>query len=257
MTLILISLFLYLEVLDNEARIMETADRRYRSYLLADELRQSSDDLTRMARTYTVTGDAKFKAYFDRIQAIRKGESPRPADYHNIYWDFVSATGAPPRRDTPPRALKELVREAGFTETEFELLQEAENESNELINLENRAMNAMVGIFEDGAGRSTRGAPDRELARTLLHNEQYHLAKEKIMKPLGRFFETIEHRTAGEIAVYRDRQQRLNVVLMVTLGLSAALALVSLALGVVFIKKKERPPANRGWRNALAPAVTP
>ena len=105
-TLMLISLFLYIEVLDNEEKIAEAADRRYRSYLLADELRQSSDDLTRMARTYTVSGNPKFKEYFDRILAIRGGEAPRPVDYHNIYWDFVSATGVPPRVDTPPQVIE-------------------------------------------------------------------------------------------------------------------------------------------------------
>ena len=155
MTLMLLSLFLYIEVLDNEAKIAEAAERRYRSYLLADELRQSSDDLTRMARTYTVSGDPKFKEYFDRILAIRTGEAPRPVDYQNIYWDFVSATGVPPRVDTPPKSLKRLMKEAEFTETEFALLQETQTESNELVNLENRAMNAMAGIFEDGAGHYT------------------------------------------------------------------------------------------------------
>ncbi|HUR22741.1 MAG TPA: hypothetical protein VMZ73_02610, partial [Acidimicrobiales bacterium] len=35
---------------------------RYESFLLADELRQTSDDLTRMARTYVQTGDPKFEA---------------------------------------------------------------------------------------------------------------------------------------------------------------------------------------------------
>lgn len=39
----------------------EAAARRYRSYLLADELRQSSDDLTRLARTFVVSGDAKWE----------------------------------------------------------------------------------------------------------------------------------------------------------------------------------------------------
>ena len=60
-TLMVVSLLLYTEVLENEAKIYESAERRYQSYLLADELRQSSDDLTRMARTYTVTGDEKYK----------------------------------------------------------------------------------------------------------------------------------------------------------------------------------------------------
>ena len=237
-TLMLLSLFLYMKVLENEANIVEAAEKRYDSYLLADELRQSSDDLTRMARTYTVTADAKYKEYFERILAIRGGDAPRPVDYHNIYWDFVAATGAQPRIETPPKPLKELMKEADFTETEFALLQETETESNELVNLENRAMNAMVGIFEDGTGRYTRSGPDRELARNLVHGDAYHKAKEKIMTPLEKFFDAIDHRTSGEIAVYRDKQRRVNLVLMLTLGLSACLAFISLLLGAASLKRK-------------------
>ena len=237
-TLMLISLFLYMEVLDNEEKIFDSAAKRYNSYLLADELRQSSDDLTRMARTYTVTGDPKYKEYFERILAIRGGDAPRPVDYHNIYWDFIAATGTPPRVDTPAKPLKNLMKEADFTETEFAFLQETENESNELVDLENRAMNAMVGIFKDGTGRYDKGVPDKELARNLLHGNEYHKAKEKIMNPLEKFFEAIDHRTSGEITVYRDKQRRVNLVLMITLGLSASLALISLILGALSLKKK-------------------
>ena len=248
MTLMLISLLLYLEVIENQAKIDAAADRRYQSYLLADELRQSSDDLTRMARTYTVTGNPKFKEYFDKILAIRSGDAPRPVDYHNIYWDFISATGIPPRPDTFPKPLKELMKEAEFTETEFALLRETEDESNELVNLENRAMNAMVGLFDN----QTKGVPNQGLARNLLHGEQYHLAKEKIMKPLDRFFETLDYRTSGEIAGYRDKQWRLNVVLMITLALAAGLALLSLILGAATIKKRDAQSGKSRLAKRLA-----
>ena len=236
--LMLASLFLYMEVLENEEKVLDAAAKRYASYLLADELRQSSDDLTRMARTYTVTGAQKYKEYFERILAIRDGDAPRPVDYHNIYWDFVAATDTPPRVDTPAKSLKKFMKEAGFTETEFALLRETENESNELVNLENRAMNAMAGVFEDGTGHYNKGAPDKELARNLLHGDEYHKAKEKIMNPLEKFFDAIDHRTSGEITVYHDRQRRVNLVLMITLALSACLALISLILGAASLKKK-------------------
>lgn len=48
--------------LGNAASATAEAQRaRYASYLLADELRQSSDDLTRLARTYVVSGDPKWE----------------------------------------------------------------------------------------------------------------------------------------------------------------------------------------------------
>src|SRR5262245_27512157 len=40
---------------------------------LAQELRQSSDDLTRFVRTYTVTGNASYWQYFLEVLDIRDG----------------------------------------------------------------------------------------------------------------------------------------------------------------------------------------
>jgi len=54
------------------------SNNRIDSYLLADELRQSSDDLTRLGRTYVLTGDEKYeKMYFD-ILDIRNGKKTSP-----------------------------------------------------------------------------------------------------------------------------------------------------------------------------------
>lgn len=45
-------------VRQTQAQVSLASAARYQSTILADELRQSSDDLTRLARTYVVTGDA-------------------------------------------------------------------------------------------------------------------------------------------------------------------------------------------------------
>ncbi len=49
---------------------------RFESRIYADHLRQTSDDLTRMARSYVVTGDEKFERYFNEILMIRNGALP-------------------------------------------------------------------------------------------------------------------------------------------------------------------------------------
>jgi hypothetical protein len=92
-TLVAGSLYVVSRALDTEGDIVRAEARRYSSYKLADELRQSSDDLTRMARLYVVTGDARYRSHFDRILAIRDGRAPRPLDYGNVYWDFAVAWG--------------------------------------------------------------------------------------------------------------------------------------------------------------------
>jgi hypothetical protein len=71
---------------DINQQIEECEERKYFSYKLADELRQSSDDLTRMVRTYSITGDPIYKEYFQQILDIRNGISPRPENYSGIFW---------------------------------------------------------------------------------------------------------------------------------------------------------------------------
>ncbi|MBM4057329.1 MAG: methyl-accepting chemotaxis protein, partial [Planctomycetes bacterium] len=50
---------------------------RFESYRLAHELRASSDELTRMARTYVVTGDPAYEQAYWSILDVRNGVKPR------------------------------------------------------------------------------------------------------------------------------------------------------------------------------------
>lgn len=90
----------------SQARVAEVSDLRYRSYLLADELRQSSDDLTRLARTYVVTKDEKYEQEYQDILDIRSGKKPRP--------------------DGSAVPLLSLMTQLGFSEMEFDKLNESQ-----------------------------------------------------------------------------------------------------------------------------------
>jgi methyl-accepting chemotaxis protein len=190
--------------------------QRYKSYLLADELRQSSDDLTRLARTYVVSGDKKYEDQYWNILAIRNGEKPRPENYERIYWDFVAAGELKPRPDSDRSvSLQTLMKEAGFSEAEFAKLQEAQANSDGLVKTETIAMNAMKGLFDDGQGGYTRkDKPDPELARRLMHDSSYHAIKARIMKPLDEFFVLLDQRTGNAVdAATKKRDFMLNVIL--------------------------------------------
>lgn len=150
------------------------ANIRYQSYQAADELRQSSDDLTRLGRTYVLTGDDKYEKMYMDVLHIRNGDKPRPKNYHTIYWDLVLEYGQQPKSDGERIALQKMMENYGFTETEFSLLKEAQNNSDQLINMEVRAMNAVKGLFPDKNGDYTvKGKPDMALAAQLLHSETF------------------------------------------------------------------------------------
>ena len=196
--------------------------RKYHSYQLADELRQSSDDLTRMARTYAVTGDDKYQRFFNRILAIRNGEVPRPKDYGDIYWDLVTGQEEPGNIELGEKeSLESSMLKAGFTVDEFALLKDSQNRSDALVKLENVAMHALKGEFDDGTGSfQIKKDPDQALAIQILHSQQYHDAKAKIMEPLRKFTRTVTQRTSALVENLESEMKYrlfLGLVLAVTL----------------------------------------
>jgi methyl-accepting chemotaxis protein len=184
------------------AAALEKSHRtRYASYLLADEFRQSSDDLTRLARTYAITGDGRYESQYLDVIAMRDGDKPRPVTAHRIYWDLVLEDGKRPRPAGETKPLLTLMREAGFADAEFQKLEQAKAKSDGLVALETKAMNAVKGLFEDGAGRFTvKREADRQLARDLLHSPEYHRYKAEIMTPVDEFFQLMETRTETAVA---------------------------------------------------------
>ena len=207
----------YLEMYSSSQHLSDIDSRRLHSYQLATELRQSSDDLTRLGRVYVVTGDPEYEREYLAILDIRNGKLPRPVDYHRIYWDFVAAGDLKPRPDsTQTIPLQELMKKAGFTEAEFAKLKEAQANSDGLVGLEVKAMNAVKGKLPDGS----TGKPDMELARTLVHSKEYHQFKAKIMKPLDEFFELMEKRANSEVDQAQaslNSAQHLFVILILAL----------------------------------------
>lgn len=174
-----------------EKAIDRANEARLNSYQLADELRQSSDDLTRMVRSYVFTGNPLFKRQYLQILAIRDGKLPRPPDYQNIYWYLK-------RTDTPPAAgeriaLLELMRRAGITQIEFAKLAQAKANSDTLSRIELAAMRLIETPGEKIEQR-------RLQALTLLHDTAYHDAKAGIMQPISEFQRMMEARASTAVS---------------------------------------------------------
>ncbi|MEE3745110.1 CHASE3 domain-containing protein [Campylobacter porcelli] len=159
---IALNLVAILGVMGVQDELISANEKRYQSYLLADELRQSSDDLTRLVRTYSVTGDSSYIDQYNAILDIRSGKAPRPVEYERIYWDFVASSGVKPRPDSKEMiSLTQKMQNLGFSQAELDKLKESEKRSNNLVDIEIKAMNAVMGKFADesnGGGVCYRAA---------------------------------------------------------------------------------------------------
>ncbi|MBC2860096.1 methyl-accepting chemotaxis protein [Stappia sp. 28M-7] len=211
--------------------VAEAIDLKYKSYLLADEMRQGSDDLTRLARTYVATGDPAYEQQYNDILAIRDGKKPKPEAYHRIYWDFVAAGNAKPRPDGQPVELLGEMRALGFTEAEFDLLNEAKKNSDGLVALEVEAMNYVKGLDKDGKPIS---ADDPLYPIRMLHSRQYHEFKAGIMTPVDKFYQLMESRTQAAV----DEAEASRSAAQTLLFASVLATLMTLAgiVGIVYFR---------------------
>ena len=183
----------------SEKLIDRANESRQLAFLLSDELRQSSDDLTRMARTYVVTGEPRFKRHYQDILDIRDGKKPRHVHQQNVYWDLVLDDEQPPRAPQETMALLELMRRAGFSPEELSKLAQAKAHSDALARTELAAMALIETAAPDGAGAA------RADATRLLHDSAYHRAKADIMRPIHDVLALIDQRT--RLAVQAAEQQ--------------------------------------------------
>ena len=96
-----------------------------------------------MARLYVVSEHPHARQYHQRILDIREGLQARPDGYSGIYWDLMLVNGRPPRPDSTQRiSLVELMRQAGFTAEELDILALAKAQSDRLTQIEREAMAA-------------------------------------------------------------------------------------------------------------------
>ncbi len=209
--------------------IYQSARHRFEALLVAEEMLHSSNDLTRMARTYVTTGDRIYKRYFMEILEIRAGIRPRPLNYSPAYWHLMAAGKLNAVQHGPAVSLLELFRRARLKDEEFALLEEALRRSDELVNLEKRAFAAFEGLYEDSAGNFTvRGKPDRDLAIEIMFGSEYLAEKAGVIEPVQQFMDLFSGRmqTQADSGLARLEQQIMTEMILIFIALLATMGII-------------------------------
>lgn len=169
----------FLVVTFQQADYQKAVENRKTSITLAEELRQSSNDLTRLVRLYVITGNPFYKQQFEAVVEIRDGTRSRPQDYSLAYWDFyaIEPTDLSAESSNGQAVpLIELMKQAGITDIELQKLKTSKQRSDVLVQLEQAA----IALVEQ--------QPDSEHARiqaiSMLTDENFLAAKADIMRPI-------------------------------------------------------------------------
>lgn len=203
-------------------------------YRLSQELKQSSDNLTKFARAYSVTGDEHWEKLFNRVLKVRSGQVPIPEGNEYEYWDVVANSDLDAALLTVGSStpLLERIRESGISSMEFFELKNALALSDALVQLERDAFLAIKGYRQEENGNLVdMGQADLRTAQSLLYGERYFSEKEKIMKAIATANQSILSRIQGEISLAEGQVRRyeaLNSAILVVLLLSISLSFILL-----------------------------
>jgi len=209
-------------------------DRRTASFLVADSLRQSSNDLTNMVRLYVATGDPRYREYYNEILAVRAGSAPRPLGYDSSFWDRVLAKGKRFVRYGRPESLIAEMRAQEFTGPELRALTAALDASNGLARRERAVMAEVAPRVRRGVDASY--SQDVSDAFQRLVDREYLADKGSIMLAIRRFTAMVDARTLRSVRDTGDDIQRLAlieagiIVLIAVVGILAMLLLSRVAL---------------------------
>lgn len=175
-------------------KALETVEEKQVEFIKAgQELVDASGYLTNKVRSYVQFGD---KSHYDD------------------YWKEVNET------KTRERVVAKFI-DLGALEEELALIEKSQQNSDMLVETEDKAMKAVeVGDFE--------------LARNLVFDSTYDSNKEKIMGPVEEFREELSVRVANEVSNAKSKVRN-SIIIMVLL----ILALGVLIIGVfMFVAKK-------------------
>lgn len=225
--LLIISVFASIQAKNASEKMEHVENKRFLSFVVADEFRHTSMSLTSLCRVYVATGDQKFWDEYWKIVDWRSGKIARPLDIHkNLYPGKVVAQ-------------RKIMEELGFTKGEFDLLDQASANSQALIATEDQAMQSIKqGVIVDGPHKILANESVRDFALRIVFDKSYHAEVAKIMKPVDQFFAAIESRTDTEIANWVAVQARWQ---WITIGSVFLLAMCLIYISTMVIRKILQP----------------
>lgn len=202
-----------------EKRVDSANEARFAAHALSNELRQSSEDLTRMSRAYVTSGQQIYRQYYEEVLAIRNGSAERPINYDEVYWDLVLVDEQRPRPSSGKKiAFKELMQGAAINSTERAKLQLALDNSDRLSVIERQAMALAQKHFS-----KSNNTQSSAIALGMLTNQAYRVAKAGVMWPIAEYHQLMEARTRSAVENAQQVAMWLRVLLISTGILMTAL----------------------------------
>ena len=226
-------------------RMMAAQAHRQQSIQVSNELQQEIEQLARLVRAYTITGEPRYLFYYYDILAVRQGEKPAPAMFNPAtYWDDVIAGRiqyVPPTQGER-HLLTDRMRALGFNAQELQTLAQVFAATEAMKQTEQIAFAATQGLYDpDKREFVSEGTPRHDFASKLVYSQNYSLLKSNLAHAVDRLKEQVSSRTQNEVEQATARLQQLIAVLLVSMVVTIGL----IVLALITVRRQVLRPIER------------
>lgn len=217
-------------------QLRQADDVRYYAYLLTNELRTSSEEMTQSVRAYVMTGDSQYEQRYYTLQGIFDGTRPRPNDYEHFNWEMFVTGKRQDNNEEMYVSLVDLIKKIGLTSAEIQQLETAIKTTEAISQLNIAAMQAVKGRFDDGTGSfSILKEPNRQLAQRWIFDPAQMDKTEKLRQPVNTFLKMVNERTQEGVIVAQDKYTGLiqTVLLLFAVTLTVLVGSLLVAYGLI------------------------
>ncbi|MES2264429.1 MAG: response regulator [Pseudomonadota bacterium] len=223
----------WLVLLIRQAHNDMMAFQQYRQDALAltGALHQETEQLARLVRAFTITGETRYLFYYYDILGIREGTKAMPANYNPAtYWDAAIAGRIV--HSLPAHGVRlslvERMQRQGFSAAEFGALRKVLAATAAMNKIEQIAFAATQGLYDpELRDFVSDGTPRLDFASKLVHGRDYSLLKADLSDAVGALAAMTERRTSGDMAQATRRLEQRIVLSLASMAASVVLVLLA------------------------------
>ncbi len=212
--------------------VVSAQEHRQSALRLASELQQETEQLARLVRAYTTTGESRYLLYYYDILAVREGEKAPPVQADpSSYWDDVIAGRV--RHVLPAdgvrRSVGELMKSQGFSDSELNALEHVLGATAAMNQVEQKAFAATQGLYNPEKQEFVSDGPARlDYAAALVHSAEYNELKADLSRAVGKLVQMTDQRTRAEVTASGQALERWILLSLVSMGATIVMAVLAL-----------------------------
>jgi signal transduction histidine kinase/CheY-like chemotaxis protein len=211
--------------------VAEAHARRAKTMALAGDLQSETEQLARLVRMYTATGELRYLNYYADILKIRAGEAAAPIKMQSVtYWDNVIANRITHQlpADGERHAIQDVLKAQGFTAAELAALAKVLTATEAMNKVEQVAFAATQGIlFDPKINGYVDGEPHLDVASRMVNSTDYNELRADLSRDIWQLTTLVDERTREELSDATQVLQRdisLSILLLLIEFIATLLA---------------------------------